>query len=97
MNSSISSPSPFEIPHIKNARLVKNEMKPFLHNIVYNYTKPLPFENEPYTLETIPLSREHMDTYLFDIRHRSTTASTQYPSFQTTFPLQETSSTQTYR
>ena len=76
---------------------IKDEIKPFLHNIVHNYTKPLPFENEPYTLETIPFITEHLDTYLFYIRHRSTTASTEYPSFQRTFPLQETSSTQTYR
>ena len=33
----------------------------------------------------------------FYIRHRSTTVSTEYPSFQITFPQQETSSTQTYR
>ena len=57
MKSSISSPSPFEIPHIKNARVVKTEIKPFLHNIVYNYTKPLSSVNEPYSLETIPLNR----------------------------------------
>ena len=72
-------------------------MKPFLHNNVYNYTKPPAFENEPYSLETIPLIREHLDTYLFYIRHRSTTVSREYPSFQITFPQQETSSTQTYR
>ena len=65
MTSFIFSPSPFEIPHIKNAKLVKLEIKPFLQNIIYNYTKPLPFENEPYTLETIPLIREHLDSYLF--------------------------------
>ena len=64
---------------------------------VYNYTKPLSFEKEPYSLETIPLIREHLDTYLFYIRHRSTTISTEYPAFQITFPQQETSSTQTYR
>ena len=97
MHSSISSPSPFEIPLIKNARLVKSEIRPFLHNIVYNYTQPLPFENEPYTLETIPLIREHMDTYLFYIGHRSTTASTEYQPFQITFPTQDPPSTQTYR
>ena len=78
MTSSTSSPSPFEISFIKNAKLVKLEIKPFFHNIVYNYTQPLSFENEPYTLETIPLIREHLDTYLFYIRHRSTTASTEY-------------------
>ena len=55
------------------------------------------FENEPYSLETIPLIREHLDTYLFYIRYRSTTASTEHPSFQITFPEQETSSIKTYR
>ena len=97
MKSSKSSPSPFEIPNIKNTKVVKTEIKPFLNNIVYNYTKPLSFENEPYSLETIPLIREHLDTYLFYIRHRSTTISTEFPAFQITFPQQETSSTQTYR
>ena len=97
MKSSKSSPLPFEIPNIKNAKVIKTEIKPFLHNIVYNYTKPLSFENEPYSLEAIPLIRENLDTYLFYIRHRSTTVSTEYPSFQITFPQQEFSSTQTYR
>ena len=81
MNSSTSSPSPFQIPYIKNAKVVKLETKPFLHNIVYNYTQPLSFENEPYSLETVALIREHLDTYFFYIRHRSTTVSTEYPAF----------------
>ena len=78
-------------------KVIKTEIKPFLHNIVYNCTKPLSFEKEPYSLETIKFIREHLDTYLFYIRHKSTTVSTEYPSFQITFPQQETSSTQTYR
>ena len=57
MKNSKSSHSPFEIPNIKNAKVMKTEIKPFLHNIVYNYTKPLSFENEPYSLETILLIR----------------------------------------
>ena len=85
MKSSKSFPSPFEIPNNKNAKVIKTEIKLFLHNIVYNYTKPLSFENEPYSLETIPLIREHLDTYLFYIRHTSTTVSTEYPAFQITF------------
>ena len=97
MNSSKPSPSPFKIPNIKNAKAVKTEIKPFLNNYVYNYTKPLSFENEPYSLETIPLIREHLDAYLFYIGHRSTTISREYPAFQITFPQQETSSTPTYR
>ena len=97
MTSSISLPSPFELPYIKNLKLVKLEIKPFLYNIVYNYTRPLSFGNEPYTLETIPLIREHLDSYLFYIRHRSTIVSTEYPSFQINFSHQETSSIRTYR
>ena len=97
MTSSKSPPSPFEVPYIENAKLVKLEIKPFSYNIVYNYTRPLSFENEPYTLETIPLIRELLDSYLLFNRHRSTIASTEYPSFQITFPHQETSSIRTYR
>ena len=97
MNSSISSPSPFEINYIENAKVIKTEIKPLLHNTVYNYTQPLSFENEPYSLETNPPKREHLNTYLFYIRYRSTTVSTEYPSFQNTFPQKETSSIQTYR
>ena len=97
MKSSISSPSLFEIPNIKKTKVIKTEIKPFLHNIVYNYTKPLSFENESYSLETIPLIREHLDTYLFYLGHRYTTVSTEYPAFEITFPQHETSSTQTYR
>ena len=97
MKSSKPSPSLFEIPNIKNPKVVKTEMKPFLNNIVYNYTKLLSFENEPYSLETILLIREHLDTYLFYTRHRSTTISTEDPAFLVTFTQQETPSTQTYR
>ena len=72
MTSSISPPSPFDIPYIENAKLVKLETKPFLYNIVYNYTRALSFENEPYNLETIPVIREHMYPYLIYFGHRST-------------------------
>ena len=41
MNLSMYSPSPFEIPRIKNAKVIKTEIKPLLHNVVYNYTTPL--------------------------------------------------------
>ena len=51
MKSLKPSPSNFEIPNIKNAKVVKTERKPFLNNIVYNYTKPLSFENEHDSLE----------------------------------------------
>ena len=64
MTSSIYPPAPFEIPYIKSAKLEKLETKPFLYNIVYNYTRPLSFENEPYTLETIYLIRKHISGFI---------------------------------
>ena len=70
MKTSKSSPSLFEIPNIKNAEVIKTEIKPLLHIFFYDYTHPLPFENEPYSLETIPFIREHLDTYLFYIIQR---------------------------
>ena len=61
---------PFQTPIIKNAKVVKLELNPFLQNIISHYTQPLPFENEPHTIETIPLIRKHLDTYLFYIRYK---------------------------
>ena len=60
------SPSPFEIPNIKNAKVVKTEIKPFLNNIVYNYTKLLSFENGPYSLEKF-LLLENFWIHIFSI------------------------------
>ena len=53
--SSTTTPLPFQTPVIKNAKVVKLELNPFLQNILSHYTQPLPFENEPHTIETIPL------------------------------------------
>ena len=97
MNLSTPLLSPFQIPHFKNAKVVKREKTPFLKNTIYNYTQPLSFENEPFTIETIPLIREHLDTYLFYIRYRHTTITTEYPTFQISFPQQGSSSHQIFR
>ena len=53
--------------------------------------------NELFTIETIPLIREHLGTYLFYIRYRFTTITTEYPTFQIFFPQQGSSSHQIYR
>ena len=97
MNPLTNSLSPFQIPHIKKVKLENIELRPFLQNIIYKYTQPLPFENEPFTIETIPLIREHLDTYLFYIRYRVTNITTEYPTFQISFPQQGSSSHQIYR
>ena len=37
----------------------------FLNNIIFQYTNPLSFETEPHHIDTIPLVREHCDSYLY--------------------------------
>ena len=51
MNSSTTAFLPFQTPVIKNAKVVKLELNPFLQNIISHYTQPLPFENEPHTMK----------------------------------------------
>ena len=97
MNLSTAPLSSFQIPHFKNAKVVKREITPFLQNIINNYTQPLSFENEPFTIETIPLIREHLETCFFYIRYRNTTKTTEYPTFQISFPQQGSSPHQIYR
>ena len=41
---------------------------PFLNNLIFQYTNPLPFETEPQTIRTIPVPREHCDSYFYYIR-----------------------------
>ena len=97
MNFSTTTPLLFQTPVIKNAKVVKLELNPFLQNIISHYTQPLPFENEPHTIETIPLIREHLDTYLFYIRYKVLTITTEYPAFQISFPQQRPNSSHIYR
>ena len=88
---------PFQTPINKNAKIVKLELNPFLQNIISHYTQPLPFENEPHTIETIPLIREHLDTYLFYIRYKVLTITEEYPTFQISFLQQRLNSSHIYR
>ena len=97
MNFSTATPLPFQTPVIKNAKVVKLELNPSLQNIISHYTQPLPFENEPHTIETIPLIREHLDTYLFYIRYKVLTITTEYPAFQFSFPQQRPNSSHIHR
>ena len=97
MNSSTTTFLPFQTPVIKNAKVVKLELNPILQNIISHYTQPLPFENEPHTIETIPLIREHLDTYLFYIRYKVLKITAEYPAFQIFFPQQRPNSSHKYR
>ena len=61
-------PPPFALTTEKRQnRSLKQDVTPFLHNFIFQYTNLLPFETEPHTLHTVPLAREHCDIYLYYI------------------------------
>ena len=53
----ISTPFTFTTEKRQNRSLIQ-DVTPFLNNIIFQYTNPLPFETEPHILHTIPLVRE---------------------------------------
>ena len=65
-------PPPFGLSTEKreNRSLTQN-VTPFLNNIIFQYTNPLPFETEPHTIHTIPLAREHCDSHLYYTRYKT--------------------------
>ena len=66
----------------QNRSLIQ-DVTPFVSNIIFQYTNPLPFETEPHTIHTIPLAREHCDSYLYCIRYKTL----EITSSQTPFPV----------
>ena len=63
-------PTPFTLTTEKrqNWSLIQ-DVTPFLNDIIFEYTNPLPFETERHTVHTIPLAREHCDSNLYYIRY----------------------------
>ena len=79
-------PPPFIITDIsRSKRSIKNDLIPFLENIIYNYTNPLECEQEPHTITSFPLVREHLDSYLYYIYHKKYVIPSDIPSFQIIF------------
>ena len=65
-------PPPFVLSTEKRRnRSLTQDVTPVLNNIIFQYTNPLPFETEPHTIHTIPLAREHCDSYLYYIRYKT--------------------------
>ena len=59
-------PSPFLLSSKhRQKRCFTQDVRPFLHNLILQYTNPLSFETEPHIIHTIPLIREHYDSYLY--------------------------------
>ena len=65
-------PTPFTLNTEKRQnRSLIQDVTPFLNNIIFQYTNPLPFETEPHTVHTISLAREHCDSYLYYIGYKT--------------------------
>ena len=61
-------PPPFRIENIsRSKRHINKDLIPFLENIMYNYTNSLDCEQEPHTITSFTLIREHLDSYLYYI------------------------------
>ena len=92
-------PTPFTLTTEKRQnRSLIQDVTPFLNNIIFQYTNPLPFETEPHTVHTIPLAREHCDSYLYYIRYKTLEITSSQTPFQVIFnPVKGISSGTFYR
>ena len=79
-------PTPFTLTTEKRQnRSLIQDVTPFLNNIIFQYTHPLPFGTEPHTVHTIPLAREHCDSYLYYIRYKTLDITSSQTPFQVIF------------
>ena len=92
-------PTPFTLTKEKRQnRSLIQDVTPFLNNIIFQYTNPLPFETEPHTVHTIPLAREHCDSFLYYIRYKTLEITPSQTPFQVIFnPVKGISSGTFYR
>ena len=92
-------PTPFTLNTEKRQnRSLIQDVTPFLNNIIFQYTNPLPFETEPHTVHTIPLAREHCDSYLYYIRYKTLEITSSQTHFQVIFnPVKGINSETFYR
>ena len=80
----IPTPFTFTTEKRQNRSLIQ-DVTPFLNNIIFQYTNPLPFETEPHILHTIPLVREHCDSYLYYIQYKTLDITPSQTPFQVIF------------
>ena len=79
-------PTPFTFTTEKRQnRSLIQDVTPFLNNIIFQYTNPLSFETEPHILHTIPLVREHCDSYLYYIQYKTLDITPSPTPFQVIF------------
>ena len=92
-------PHPFTVdPDIRSARSLTKDVLPFFNNLIFQYTNPLPFETEPHSISTIPLLREHLDSYLYYFRYKTLEITLPQQPFQVIFnPVKDIKSGTFYR
>ena len=65
-------PTPFSLSTDQHQkRSLTQDVIPFLNKIIFQYTNTLSFEPEPHIIHTIPLVREHCDSYSFYFRNKT--------------------------
>ena len=80
----LPTPFTFNTEKRQNRSLIQ-DVTPFLNNIIFQYTNPLPFETEPHILHTIPLVREHCDSFLYYIQYKTLDITPSQIPFQVIF------------
>ena len=92
-------PNPFTIAsEFRSVRSLTQDVVPFLNNLIFQYTNPLPFETEPHSISTIPLLREHLDSYLYYFRYKTIEITPSQQLFQIIFnPIKNINSGTFYR
>ena len=91
-------PTPFQlrVPQHRNVQSTTQDVKPFLNSNILQYTNTLLFEGEAHSIQTIPLIREHLDSYLFKIRYKILDIDTSQNPIQTIFNPVQNNITGTY-
>ena len=91
-------PTPFQCSSAatRNVRSITQDTNPFLYNLIFQYTNPLPFETEPHSKHHIPLLRDHLDSYLYYIRYKTYEITPSQTQFQVFFNSVENVNTGIY-
>ena len=65
-------PTPFPLsPQHRSARSLTQDVMPIINNLIFQYTNPLQFETEAHSMRTIPLLREHFNSYFYHFRYKT--------------------------
>ena len=92
-------PHPYTVAsEFRSVRSLTQDVIPFLNNLIFQYTTPLPFETEPHSISTIPLLREQLDSYLYYFRYKTIEITPSPQPFQNIFdPVKDINSGTFYR